>query len=126
LAEETRDADCKGEEEEDSANCESEDPLQLEDGILGEELADTGGESQNGKLKANCVVLERSKEESSITEDTPDEDISYDTRDQVLGVLVHGNSTDPIKGHEIPGQWSADRADVNETGRGAVTEVRQR
>lgn len=42
VAEETGHADCEGEDEEESADGEGEDPLELEDVGLGEELAHAG------------------------------------------------------------------------------------
>lgn len=38
---------------------------------------------------------------------------------------MHSNSADPVKGYEVPGQRSADSANVDEAGRGTVAEVRE-
>lgn len=43
LTEKTRDADCEREDEKDGADGKGEDPLELQNRELGEELADAGG-----------------------------------------------------------------------------------
>jgi hypothetical protein len=83
-------------------------------------------EGQNGQLETHRVVLERSEEEHAITQDAPDENVCNNAWNQVRRVLVHRNSTDPVKGDKVPGQWSTDRADVNEARRGAMAEVGKR
>lgn len=124
-AEKTRNADRQREDEQDTTDREGEDPLELKDRYLGEELAHSGRESKNRELKANGVVLECSEEEQAISQNAPDEDVRNNARDQILGMLVDSNSANPVKRDEVPGQRSANSSNVNETGGSAVAEVCQ-
>ena len=88
--------DGQREDKEDGTNCEGEDPLKLENGKLGEELADTSGcahislvqsreakvwltESKNRQGKAHGVIFVCGQEEHAVDQDSPNEDIGDDS-----------------------------------------------
>lgn len=78
--------------------------MNLENGDLGQELADSSAECQHRESKADGGILEGNEVESSIGEDAPDEDVADDAGCERVGVVVGEESacTDPVESDKGP------------------------
>jgi len=122
LAEDAWDCDQEGGDEEDTHDDEGKDPL--ESNGVGEELTNTNRGCQDAQCKAHGIILVGNKEEKSIDQNTPDEDIRHYSCCQ--GVGIGSNGTVPVQGNKRPCQWSRNDRDVNESWVGVVAEVKGR
>lgn len=97
----------------------------MEDGDLGQELANGSAESQDGKTQADAGILEGNEIESTVGEDTPDEDVADDASCEGAGVVVgkESASTDPVESDERPRKWERKRRGVDEKRGAWVAEI---
>lgn len=79
---------------------------------------------QRAQRKPNRIVLIGREEEDAVAQPAPDEHIRHNASNNMVG--MHSHSTRPVQGDEVPGQRTANSADVDEARRGRVAEVGKR
>lgn len=111
--------------EQQSTNNEGLDPLNLENGDLGQELTNSGAECKHGKSKADGGILEGNEVESAIGKDTPDEDVADDASREAVRMVVgeKGASTDPVESDKGPRKRKGKSGGVDEEGGAWVAEI---
>lgn len=124
-----------GRDEEHRHDDEGKDPLQGNN--LAEELRDANRSGQDAEVEPHGVVLGLlvlicqewqftnlvgHNEETTVDQDTPDEDVAKDAGNEVGGVGNH-QSTIPVDSHKGPCQRARDDRQVNEARVGVVAEV---
>jgi hypothetical protein len=138
--EQSRNANRKTQNEEQTADRKRKNPLQLQDGQLAQELSHTSGctslakpnstkfpsrltECQDRQRKAHSVVLVRRQEEHSIPDPSPDEHIGNNAPNEMR--RVERNRANPIQRDEVPRQRASDSSNMDRARRGTVAEVRE-
>lgn len=119
LADETREANQDGQDEQDGHNGECKDPLKGDD--VSEELGNTQSSTENAQVEAHSVVLVGDEEEETIAQDGPDHDVGQDSGRQ--RVSVDGGSTNGEEQDIVESQRSRDDGNVDEPGGSGVSEV---
>lgn len=89
-----------------------------------EELGNSNCGSKDAKREAHGVILVDDDEEESVGENGPDEDISKDTGNQMMGVGDH-QSTIPVDCDKGPGQGCGHNRRMNKPGVRVVAEVKR-
>lgn len=110
-----------GGDEQQGHDDESEDPLQGND--LMEKLCDANGSGEYAEGKSDGVILVNYDEEEPINQNGPNEDVSKDSRDQMVGVADH-ESTIPVDGHKGPSQGPGDNGGMDKARVSVVAEVK--
>lgn len=99
--------------------------MNLENGDLGQKLADSSAECQHRQSKADGGILEGNEVESSIGEDAPDEDVADDAGSERVGVVVgkEGACTDPVESDKGPRKREGKGRGVDEERGAWVAEI---
>ena len=139
-AQKSRNTNRKRQNKKDAADSKRENPLQLQNRQLAQELADAGGctalvsdrveffgeqltECQDGQRKANGVVLVCSKEEHAVSKPTPDEHISHNPTHKMR--RMERDSTNPVQRGKVPRQRSRDSCNVDSAWGRRVAEIQE-
>jgi hypothetical protein len=89
-----------------------------------EELGNSNCRSKDAKREAHSVIFVDDDEEESVSENGPDEDISKDTRNQMMRVGDH-QSTIPVDCNKGPGQGCRHNRRMNKSRVRVVAEVKR-
>lgn len=117
------DGNNQSQDEEDGHDDKGKDPLEGND--LVEELSNTNRSSKNAEGETDGVILVENNEEGAVGKDRPNENVSKDAGNQVMGVRDHQSSI-PVNGNKGPGEWCRNDWSVDEARVGVVAEVEGR
>jgi len=108
LAENAWSGNSNGDDEEESHDCESLDPLYGNND--GEKLGDTEGSTQNTQAETHSPILEYKQVEAAVNSPCPNEDVGNNSSSEVM--RMHSCSSIPVKCNEGPSQWTSENTNV--------------